>query len=337
MLLSIFNSNAWRVTWLTLCILLVVFFGGYEYALTRMDYRSSVTSSKDLWAWQRNAVRHQENVIAIVGASRIQLGLNTEWLRQQLPNKNIVGLTLNGRYPMQTLEGLANDEAFNGTVIISLVAQALEPDYWEMQKTYNEHYQQSSHYKRVEAWLRANVQHRLRLLNGELNLKAIIDSVEKTGKFPPKPHIKELPDFSKQVDYSVQDKEALTAHFVQQKQQNYQDQSPMSMKTWQQQVDKFSHLVQKIHQRGGQVIAIRMPTDKGHWQLDEQYYPRKNYWDKLNTIPNLRRIHFKDYPQLSAWELADSSHLDQADAIHFTEQLIPIIFPQESEHKNQSF
>ncbi len=325
MRLFIFSSKSWWLTWLTLFLLLLSVFGTYEAILARAGYRSSVTENDDLWAWHRAALHNNDQDIAILGASRIQLGLNTDIMRDYWPDKQIIGLTLNGRYPMKTFEHLANDSNFSGTVIVSLMAQALEPVYWDMQQAYETHYQNSSYYQRLEAWLRANIQHRLRFLNGELNGQALVNHFAATGQYPEPPHVKVLPDLSKQVDYSQQDKTALTRGFVEQKAQNYQDQPPMPNDIWQQQVEKVSQLVEKIHQRGGKVILLRMPTDKGHWQLDEQYYPKDKFWQDLAQIPHVQAIHFQDFPQLSHFALADSSHLDQTDAIAFTRALLPLL------------
>lgn len=322
MRLSIFNSKSWWLTWLLTIGLLLALFGGYEYCLYRAGYPSSVTENQDLWAWHRQRAKHTPNNITIVGASRIQLGLNTDVLRAHFPNKTIIGLTLNGRYPLSTFEHLANDESFTGTVIVSLVAQSLEPVYWDMQREYIEHFETSSWYQRSEAWLRAKLQHHFRLLNAELNWRAIFNSFTNTGHYPKRPHVKVLPDLSKQIDYSQQDKAALTAGFVAEKAQNYQDQPPMSADIWQQQVKKVSRLVEKIYQRGGKVIIIRMPTDKGHWDLDERYYPHQQFWRDIAAIPHVQAIHFKEYPALAQFNLADSSHLDKQDAVTFTQALL---------------
>lgn len=325
MRLSIFNFSTWQLTWLVVLLLTLTTFGFYEYHLSRTGYHSSVTENKDLWAWQRARLDGSQKDIAILGASRIQLGVNTNILRQQFPNKNIIGLTINGRYPLYTLAELANQTDFSGTVIVSLTAQALEPVYWDMQQPYTKHFRQSSFYQRTEARLRAMVQHRLRFLNSELNWQAIVNQWSIDGQYPKRPHVKVLPDLSKQIDYSQQDKAALTAGFIHEKAKNYQEQPPMSPKIWQQQIKKLSQLVQTIHRRGGKVILVRMPTDQGHWQLDEQYYPKQQFWDTLATIPHAQTIHFRDYPQLSAFTLADSSHLDQTDAKKFTHALIALL------------
>jgi len=77
-------------------------------------------------------------------------------------------------------------------------------------------------------------------------------------------------------------------------------------------------LSKKIIKHGGSVIIIRFPTDKGHWQLDEQYYPKKQYWDLIANNPQLTAVHFNDVPGLNQFDLPDSSHLNQKDSQAFT-------------------
>jgi hypothetical protein len=44
-------------------------------------------------------------------------------------------------------------------------------------------------------------------------------------------------------------------------------------------LDHVNDLVDRIQQRGGQVIFVRMPTDKLIWKFDNKSYPRDEFWD----------------------------------------------------------
>jgi hypothetical protein len=71
-----------------------------------------------------------------------------------------------------------------------------------------------------------------------------------------------------------------------------------------------------------------MPTDQGHWKLDEQYYPYEQYWQRLERLSLAPTIHFKQIPGLDQFKLPDSTHLDQTDAPEFTRILFDYLIKQ---------
>ena len=69
------------------------------------------------------------------------------------------------------------------------------------------------------------------------------------------------------------------------------------------------------------MILLRFPTDKGHWRLDEQYYPRSQYWDLIAADADIATVHFNDVIGLNQIDLPDSTHVDQKETAGFTEIL----------------
>lgn len=326
MLSSISNSdNHWgRTLWLLL-FMLVVSVGAYELALKKGGHRPSIESDQDLWSFYRAQIQNNPNALVILGASRAQLGLDTHVMRQRFPEKDVIELTLNGQYPMATLEALAQDESFTGVVWLSIVAQSLEPVYWDMQAPNNQYFEQeASFYKSLDAYISAWLQSKWRLLHPTLRLSDWVEFAFSDEQKKAPFYVIEHLDLSKSGDYSEQDLTQLVTHFVEQKRQNYLEQSAMSLAVWEAKVNRLKLAVNSIENRGGSVVLIRMPTDKGHWQLDEANYPKAQYWDQLSDS-GLRAVHFKDWPALSDFDLPDSSHLDQKDAPPFTEQLIQVL------------
>lgn len=84
-------------------------------------------------------------------------------------------------------------------------------------------------------------------------------------------------------------------------------------------------IVSKLAARGARVVFVRFPTSGERWEIDEQMYPRSEYWDRMAREVGGAWIHFKDYPQLAMFELPDTSHIDMRDKDRFTENLINII------------
>jgi len=301
----------------------------YELWLREQGHRSSVESNADLWSWYRGQADWRRNPLVLVGASRMQLGLDTATIRKILPQRPLIELSINGQYPMATLRGLAEDEAFSGLVIVSIVAQSLEPVYWDMQLPENLYYaEESTFYRSLDAYLTAWLQSKFSLLSPQLGLQQIVESYQNQHAFPQPFYVKGNLDLSKSGDYSQQDTSILVNHFVSEKELNYQQQPPMSPAVFEQQIDKLNQYTKAIQARGGQVILLRMPTDQGHWKLDEQYYPYAQYWQRLERLSLAPTIHFRQVPGLDKFRLPDSTHLDQSDAPEFTRILFDYLIEQ---------
>ena len=334
MLLSTSNSEArsWWITWLLTAVMLLVSLWAYESFLANKGFRPSVDHNKDLWSWHRWQASGKQKVLVLLGASRIQLGLHTDTLRQKLPDYKVESLTINGQYPIATLEALAADESFNGLVVMSFMAQMLEPQYWDMQLGDNQYYQQKfSYYLALDAVLTAKFKAKFNFLNPILGLKDVVKTATKKHAFPDAPYVFGHADGSATGDYSLINTAPLKTHFIQDKLTNYQENPPMGVDMWSAQIDKIKQYIDAIQARGGQVVLLRFPTDDGHWALDEQYYPRKVFWDEMvKSLPNVLAIHFHDDEILSSFTLPDSSHLDEKDAKLFTIRLIEILQSKDS-------
>jgi len=322
---SIFNSKtSWLWTWLLVLLICATSLYSYEKFLQKKGFIASIEQNKDLWSWYRSSLGKHKKELVILGASRSQLDLNIPYLKNKLNDYHITQLSINGHYPLYSLQSLAQDENFKGTVLLSLNAQALEDFYFDMQKPHNQYYKnKASYYKSLDAYIQAFLQSKFRFLHPLLGLQDLLNFYEANHRFIDVFYVSNKLDQSVFADYSKTNTQALLKHFVSEKEKNYRDKKPTPPGQWLKNVKKLQTLVKKIENRGGKVIAVRFPTDKDHWQLDEQYYPRSQYWDK---ITGLTKFHFKDIAGLEQFDLPDSSHLDEKDSEDFTEILIEEIF-----------
>lgn len=326
MLLSTSSSKAsiraWIYTWLLVFIVCISGFSSYELYLKNKGFESSIKNNKNLWSWYRRGLDSQKDIV-IVGASRSQIDIDINYLKNKFQNHHITQLSINGHYPMASLKALANDISFVGTVIVSLNAQVLEDRYLAMQKPYNDYYNDdSSFYKSLDAFFIANLESTFRFLHPSLGLEQLVDYFQKHKKIPEVFYTSSNLDQSITTDYSKTDRIALQKHFLEQKKKNYKNAPPTTVKIWRKNIDYLVDYTSKIHKRGGHVVLVRFPTDKGHWILDENYYPRKKYWDLIANNPGLTTLHFKDIVGVEVLDLPDSSHLDSKDAKIFTQLLL---------------
>jgi hypothetical protein len=315
------TSKSWIYTWLIFILICFTSLGFYEYYLKKQGYVASINSNKDLWSWYRGDLYHKKQMV-LLGASRSQIDIDIPYLKTKYPLYEVSQLSVNGHYPIATLKALANDEKFVGVVIVSMNAQALEAKYLDMQKSYTTFYQEESTlYKSLDAYLIGFIQSHMRFLHPSLGLEEIVKFYQLHKRFPDVFYTSANLDQSITTDYSKTNIVVLLKHFVTQKQKNYTNDPPTKPELWKSSIKYLVEYVAQIKKRGGEVVFVRFPTDKGHWELDEKYYPRNEYWELIANEELLDTLHFKDIKGVEKFDLPDSSHLDSRDSKEFTELL----------------
>lgn len=316
-------NNKWWITWLMVLIICCISLGSYELFLKKRGFSASIENNNDLWSWYRSKINNNPKSLVFIGASRSQLDINLPYLKHRLENHDVFQLSINGHYPMATLKALAEDENFNGTLIVSFTAQALESFYFDMQAPQNNYFvKKSTLYKSADAYVTALLKSNLRVLHPLLGLKQIVEFYDVHKVFQPAFYTTANLDQSVSGNYSLTDAQNLYNHFVSEKEKNYNKDIPTTVDVWVKNIDLLVQYNRAIKNRGGTVVFVRFPTYKGHWDLDEKYYPRKLYWDKIAQQPSLNTLHFKDVGGLDQFVLPDSSHLDQKDSKKFTQVLL---------------
>ena len=313
----------WWLTWAVCFLVSAAFFISYERFLKQQGFKASITDNKRLWSWYRAQASNGNPKLVLLGASRSQLNISVPYLKQQLKNHDVLQLSVNAQYPMATLKSLADDHTFSGTVLLSLNAQALEQRYLGMQQGHNDFYHKDASFNQsLNAYLVAQLQSQWRFLHPSLGLQKIITFYQQHRRWPEPPYTTAHVDRSISADYAMTNIKHLQKHFYKQKLDNYQTDTPTAPNLWHQNAELLQNYAAAIAKRGGTVIVVRFPTDKGHWQLDEQFYPRQKYWDKIGGQNGLHVIHFNDIDGMKAFDLPDSSHLDFRQKNAFTEVLL---------------
>lgn len=329
------SSPSWGRAWLLSLALLATALGGWEYALREWGYLPSVDDSHELWSWHRAQIGGDRRLV-LLGASRMLLDIDLATLSARYRSWRVLQLSINGRYPLSALRDLARDETFRGVAIISLNAQALEPFYRDMQQEYVDYYhQRSSLNNRLNERIGASLQSRLVGLHPLLRLQTLLDHKVRHGFLPEPFYLRTRANRSFAGDYQRVNREQVREHFVTAKADNYRDQPPTPATAWLEQTGEINVWISKIQQRGGQVVLVRLPTADAHWDLDEQYYPRAQYWDPFVAGTLAFAVHARDIPGVGAFDLPDTSHLDYRYAPAFTtllfgymEQQWPELFAQ---------
>lgn len=92
--------------------------------------------------------------------------------------------------------------------------------------------------------------------------------------------------------------------------------------------DRFQEIEQDvslIQARGGRVVFVRFPVSGEFLEMEENLFPRTQYWDAFARQTQGLTIHFQDYEKLAGFVAPDGSHLDYRDAEKFSLALAAVL------------
>lgn len=317
-------QGPWLKTWLLTIGITLALVGGWELALRRMGHRPNVIDDEALWAGQRDRVytRGGEKPIVLIGDCRIQLGLAPEVLRDHFAGRRVVQLAVQESSPVATLRDLAADEKFNGIVICGVDARLLCKDMWDTQQRYVDYYHRKYGWNtKLNRFFSSLAQDYLVSIDPQLRLNNLLIRVLKRRPWPTPYYIETRADRSRLADYTRVDLKTHQkwaydrAHWL-----SGNRDLPWT-EEWLEGAMEIERWVDAIQTRGGRVAFVQFPTSGHLFTYDEMLLPKKEFWDAFAARTSALCVHFKDVPQLAAFDCPDWSHLDRADAPRFTTEL----------------
>jgi hypothetical protein len=312
---------------LALALLLL---GSWETGWRWYGFVPSVEDDWGIWASCRRRVKNAPGQVALVGASRIQLGVDPGRFRQE-SDQEAVMLAIDGNAPQSVLADLAEDPGFNGSVIVGYVPLffAETQRYEEQAHKWLRKYQRQTWSSRLETRLRIWTQEHFVSRYPGLAPARIWDHVVE-GTRPRLIYAPMRTDRYRAFDPNTIDIDALREARARRERRRRKEAQPLPPDAFDERIKAFSLLVRQIQARGGRVAFVRMPSVGVVRRVEAAVWPRRNYWDRLVNRISVPFIHFEDYPQLSAFDCPDGSHLAAGDAQKFTAALVEIL-------KNEGF
>ena len=303
-------------------LLFIVSLVALEAIGRKLGHRAMVVDTPALWSHERERVYERgPRTLVLLGASRMQQDIATDVLRRRLPDWAVVQLSVNGRYPAATLFDLAEDEEFNGIVVMAASGLGLAPERNDDQRSLVEYYhRQWTPSVKVDRRIRTAIETNLVLINPYTRYwRSLIRSLE--SRPLPKPYYKVLlRDRSRPVYFDEVDPEEKAGKRLRSAVLYYDLTPRLSPEAWLEHARKLEPAVEAIRARGGRVVFIRLPTSGRHWEIDEENYARAEYWDRFAASTRALAIHFRDVPGLNV-ECPDTSHLGLEESRRFTEAL----------------
>ena len=354
---SISSSNqrlphlAWLPILLGAVLALAVFMAAMEWQLAVKGFRPTIMDSEALWQEERVRARKLgERALIIVGASRVQLGLNLEVLRQ-LTGLEPVQLAIDGMSPLPVLEGLARDPDIKGVVMVDYYDSMLgSEDGLNHARIYETRFEKSLassllsddawigndlNYDRIENDLSRRWRRMFRsYADGAQPLMSLLIRI--FGDATPQ-YLLTLPDRSRLADYQ---QVAMPDFYYRRVARSLAEATDEDIKHWlesrirqlsrvdetvmmsQAQLNHLESLVHAIQDRGGKVIFVLMPSSGMVRDVERRRYPRSRFWDRLVAQTSAHVVHFEDIAGLRDFVCPDGSHLDYRDQIRFTTALM---------------
>jgi len=314
---------SWATIWAFALTLVVVVTILVETAWRAFDYRASATDSPPLWKfWYEHAASGTAETLVFIGSSRIEAGIATSTVRERLPGYRVVQLgiqSLGGS--VGVLQMFADDQRFHGVIVCDALDPFFARAYWDNQLLY--YRSEVGGWDRFEAIASARVHERLAIFNRKTGTAAALKRLAERGRLPAVDGTALFADRSIALDFTVvDDLESAKATRLEGYRKRYQEVPFPEPGELYKDVSHVEELVNRIQNRGGHVVFVRMPSSAGRLALEEQYHPKSRYWNRFVAHTSATCIHFADMEEIAGITCPDDSHLDYEDAKRFSVALI---------------
>jgi len=313
--------------WLSALVCATIIVAGFEYHWRAAGYQPNIRDSAQLWSIQRDRVYSGRRIpLVLLGASRIEFGVDMKELASLLPRYKPVMLAQNAHYPLAVLRDLANDEQFHGVVLCDIESNGLNRIYFDHQQALVDYYHtQWSPSWHVHRLLLTLWQEHAVVADPDLGIVATLSRLI-SGKRPPPPdYFHFYANRSGDIDFRKTDPSAARRHFDELVQRDKVPKAMSQPAEWFHGLSVVYGWVRKIQARGGKVIFYRSPISGILPKAEAIMYPPAKYWDRFVVTSPAPVIDAERIPQLDAFEEPDDSHLDYRDKPAYTRTLVDVL------------
>ena len=313
-----------------------IYWRGKEYVAG--DYKNSSAA----WAVQRNQAVGDATVL--IGSSRMLFNIDLDvW--EEVTGVRPIQLSLEGTSPRVFLTDLADDENFNGTVIVGLMAPlffsidgGLRAEVLKYRRdespSQKADYFLSMYLERYFAFTDEQTRPKRQMAHAPLPLR---DGMR--PKFDPRKLMIMTADRNSEMWSRVENDEAFREEAKQQWEVGLKafapppnpdgsPPAPMPDAVIDAVIAEVQQNIAKIRARGGDVAFTRMPYEGAYAPAEDFGFPRERFWDRLIAKTNTVGVTWHDYPELQGYELPEWSHLSASEAERYTRALVPILYAE---------
>ncbi len=339
----------WATSGLLAGVLALVVIAGWEFQVRSEGYTPSLNDTSDRWARIRSRVGTESGQTVIVGSSRIMFDFDLGTYASHFGVEKPLQLAMPGTNPVGLLEHVAEQEGFDGTLILGVA-----PGLWfvpEGMPVYNAdqaigRYDNWSPSQKIGVVFAGFLQDNLAFIEpDDLALDPLLKRLpltDRPGAVPNLPPV--LPAYFAGMDKHRQVRLWDHAEFGSERagliQQTWiplftppppppelsgEEFLEVLKKNTEAHLERIRVAVDKVRARGVKVVFVRPPSSGTLRDMERQFSPREKTWDLMLQVTGAPGIHFEDHPQLAGFECPEWSHLTAADAVQYTETLMPLL------------
>jgi hypothetical protein len=340
-------QGRWAVSGLLAAVLALGVLTIWEFQVRGEGFSPSLNDTADRWSLIRSRVGDESGQTVIVGSSRIMFDLDLDTYASHFGVDRPLQLAMPGTNPVGLLEHVAEEESFDGTLILGVA-----PGLWfvpqgmpvENANQATGRYDNWSPSQKVGLVLAGALQRRLAFIQpDDLALGSLLNRIKLTdrpgaiGNLPPV-----LPAYFTGMDEHRQSRMWDRCDFGTDRakliQQTWiplftpppppphlsgEEFGEMMKKNTEDYLERIRVAVDKVRARGGRVVFVRPPSTGQVRELEKQFSPREQTWDLMLQVTGAPGIHFEDHPELAAFDCPEWSHLTASDAVGWSRALMP--------------
>lgn len=323
------NKKQWGHTLLLTIIMVLSVLFSLELYLRHQGYSPSITDDRDLWSIERNKVTGSPKEVVFIGSSRSRTDVAIDTFERLAAGYKVIQLSVDSSCANEALMDLSEQTEFNGIVITEITEECVlfgnEPDLSvaSLVKYRKKEFKLNDF---VNKGISIFLQKHFIVMDPYFSFYKIMADIilHKELRMPRywTTHVNRSQD----MDYSKLDIEDYSRKRVKHVEMRMKSFKPsISFDQFQRNFSFLEASVNKIQERGGQVVFAFFPMGEKRWEINEKYFPKKKYWNFINENSKAIVIHYKDFPSLSLYKPPDESHLDFRDKKYFTEDLFQIL------------
>ena len=294
--------------------------------------------SRSHWAVERRKVGGAEDDgVVIIGSSRILWDTNLDvW--QEMTGRRPIQLALPGTNPRQFLEDFANDESFDGFLVVGVTPDLYFGDWPGIPQFsgLTTFWRDESPSQRFGHHVGMRLERVFAFLDGAYSLGKLIDRLpvrDREGVRGPVRDVWKIwdvgPDRQHYLWSRIESDERLREHarwvwgpF---------DGKAMPDEEIARAIEQSKRDIAKIRARGGEVTFVRSPSAGLYYEHELRGVPRAKTWEPLLAQTGAFGIHFEDHPAMQGLDVPEWSHLSRESAADFTRAYVSILqerYPQ---------
>ena len=334
----------WRGIAVVITIVVIVATALWELYARALGYAPTLNDNEDLWIMARRKV--QPESIVIIGDSRAWFDVDLDEFQKGF-GKRPIQLAMAGSTVYPALADLADDKNFHGTIICSFVPMLFfappgSPPMERAEKGVKRFHnqtpaQRASQYLGI--WLEEHVAF---LKPDDLSLEALLNQLpipNRPGalvppRFPPYFQIEDRERRARMWEKCAEPGSELARQIQQIWIPLFTPPAPPTYiptdvffaqlnQGIQKRFADVTAAVEKIRSRGGKIVFVRFPNTGGLKELEDRITPREKTWNPLLKMTGAPGVYYSDFPDLSAFNCPEWSHLSASDSVEFTKRLVP--------------